>query len=116
MVRSTSMERREFVAGVGGLASALVPEVERRGSAEVVARETVRDGTKIPAEFDEGDRVSVEVNVLEGSVSVAVMSLSSMTRKKVTGRGEVVAEIDEDNEYLVDVTGDGRAEVSVFRM
>ena len=111
------MERREFVAGVGGLASALVPEVERRGSAEVVARETVRDGTKIPAEFDEGDRVSVEVNVLEGSgFSVAVMSLSSMTRKKVTGRGEVVAEIDEDNEYLVDVTGDGRAEISVFRV
>lgn len=110
------MERREFVAGVGGLASALVPEVEGRGSAEVVARETVRDGTKIPAEFDEGDRVSVEVNVSEGSVSVAVMNLSSMTRKKVMGRGEVVAEIDEDNEYLVDVTGDGRAEIIVFRV
>jgi hypothetical protein len=118
------MERREFVAGVAGLSASGWLEVtgtedEPGGSSptpEVLAHETTDGGTRIPVRLDEGATVTVEVSVERGTgFSVAVMSLDSMTSKEVTGEDEVLAEMDEDGEYLVDVTGEGHAEIRVLR-
>ena len=112
------MERREFVAGIGGLAASGWIEVgdenAEKGESrtdEVLAHETVQDTTHVPVRLKEGASVTVEINVKEGSgFSVAVMSLNGMEEKD-----ELIAEIEEDGEYLVDVSGDGTAEVRVVR-
>jgi len=81
----------------------------------VVARATVRDGAKIPAIFDEGDRVSVEVRG-ERLGRVRHLGRGHRTQryamKDVTVRGDVVTEIREDG-GIVDVTGDGRASMTL---
>lgn len=117
------MERREFVAGIGGLAASGWIEVgdkdaenEESRTDEVLAHETVQDATHVPVRLREGASVTVEINVKEGSgFSVAVMSLNSMEEKTVEEEDELVAEIEEGGEYLVDVSGDGAAEVRVIR-
>lgn len=117
------MERREFVAGIGGLAASGWIEVGDKEAEngeirteDVVARKRVQDATHIPVRLKEGASVTVEINVKEGSgFSVAVMSLNGMNEKTVEEEGELVAEIEEDGEYLVDVSGDGTAEVRVVR-
>jgi predicted DNA-binding antitoxin AbrB/MazE fold protein len=118
-----NMERREFVAGIGGLAASGWIEVGDKDAEndeirtdEVLARKTVQETTHVPVRLKEGASVTVEINVKEGSgFSVAVMSLNGMNEKTVEEEGELVAEIEEDGEYLVDVSGDGTAEVRVVR-
>jgi len=87
---------------------------------EVVVREEVQDGTRIPLRLSEGATVTVEAEVEEDEnpgegFTVAVMSLNSMESKTVTGKGSLVTGIDEEGEYLVDVTGGGRGSVRVVR-
>ena len=118
-----NMERREFVAGIGGLAASGWIEVgdenaenEEVRTDEILAHETVQDTTHVPVRLKEGASVTVEINVKEGSgFSVAVMSLNGMEEKTVEEEDALVAEIKEDGEYLVDVSGDGTAEVRVVR-
>ncbi len=130
------MERREFVAGVGGLAASGWIDVsgdaeeedgksrETRGSSEdgeghVVVQDTVVDTARFPLRLRDDAEVAVEVDADEGAeFTVAVMSLQSMTSKKVTDETEehLSAEIDADGDYIVNVTGEGRCEVSVVRV
>jgi len=121
-VLRTRMERREFVAGVGGLTVTRWLDVSDSDSYgggrkhEVIARRTVEDGTDIPVRLREGSSVMVKMDVEEGSgFSVAVIGLSRMERKRITGEDELVVEIEEEGEYVVDVTGEGRAQIHVVR-
>lgn len=96
-----------------------VPDSDARdvkSKPDVIAHRTVRGGTRVPLRLGEDARVTVEVDVEDGSgFSVSVMGLGGMESKHITDMDELVVESDSEDEDIVEVRGDGRARIRVVR-